>query len=80
MILWLKLLVILSAIMFLLWFILYIMPSETKIEEETEEDDSYKDITDGELNERLKIAQKRLAVENLKNIEKTIKKLDKLSK
>ena len=77
MILWLKLLVILSAIMFLFWFILYIMPGETKIEEETEE---YKNLTDEELNNRLKTAQKRLAVENLKNIEKTIKKLDKLSK
>ena len=53
------------------------MPVEKKLEEETEE---YENLTDEELNERLKIAQKRLAFENLKNIEKTIKKLDNLSK
>ena len=77
MILWLKMLVIISAIIFVLWFILYIMPSETKIEEETEE---YENLSDEELNNRLRNAQKRFALENLKNIEKTIKKLDKLSK
>ena len=78
MVLWLKLLIILSAIMFLFWFILYIKPD---IDQNVEnEEDRYIDITDAELNERLKIAQKRLAVENLKNIEKTIKKLNKLSK
>ena len=77
MILWLKLLVILSAIIFVFWFILCIMPSETKIEEETEE---YENLTDEDLNNRLKNAQKRFALENLKNAEKTIKKLDKLSK
>ena len=79
MILWLKLLVILSAIMFLFWFILYVKP-DIEQNVENEEDNRYRDITDEELNSRLKIAQRRLAVENLKNIEKTIKKLDKLSK
>ena len=77
MILWLKMLVIISAIIFVLWFILYIMPVEKKLEEETEE---YENLTDEDLNNRLKNAQKRFALENLKNAEKTIKKLDKLSK
>ena len=64
--------VILSAILFVIWFILYIKPDiETNVE--TEEDDSYKDITDEELNERLKIAQRKIAVEQLKKIEKKLK-------
>lgn len=72
MILWLKLLVILSAIMFLIWFILYIKPDiENNVE--SEEDERYKDITDEELNERLKIAQRKIAIEQLKKIEKKLK-------
>lgn len=72
MILWLKLLVILSAIMFLIWFILYIKPDiENNVE--SEEDERYKDITDEKLNERLKIAQRKIAIEQLKKIEKKLK-------
>ena len=77
MILWLKLLVILSAIIFVFWFILYIKPDAENNVEETEE---YENLTDEDLNNRLKNAQKRFALEYLKNAEKTIKKLDKLSK
>ena len=71
MIVWLKCMVILSAILFLIWFILYIKPD---IEQNVEnEDERYKDITDAELNERLKIAQRKIAIEKLKKIEKKLK-------
>ena len=79
MILWLKLLVILSAILFIIWFILYIMPLEGNVQEKEDFDD-YEKLSDAELNERLKNVQKRFALENLKNAEKTIKKLNNLYK
>ena len=79
MILWLKLLVILSSIMFLFWFILYIMPAEENVQEK-EDFAEYEKLSDAELNERLKDVQKRFALENLKNAEKIIKKLDNLYK
>ena len=73
MIVWLKCMVILSAILFVIWFILYIKPD---IEQNVEnEDERYKDITDAELNERLKIAQRKIAIEQLKKIEKKLEKI-----
>ena len=65
--------IILSAILFVIWFILYIKPD---IEQNVEnEDERYKDITDAELNERLKIAQRKIAIEQLKKIEKKLEKI-----
>lgn len=76
MILYLKMLVIISAILFIIWFILYIKPDiETNVE--SEEDDCYRNITDEELNERLKIAQRKIAIEQLKKTEKRLEKLNK---
>ena len=71
MILWLKCMIILSAIMFLIWFILYIKPDI----EQNVENERYKDITDAELNEMLKIAQRKIAIEQLKKIEKKLEKI-----
>ena len=66
--------VILSAILFVIWFILYIKP-DIEQNVESEEDERYKDITDAELNERLKIAQRKIAVEQLKELEKRLEKI-----
>ena len=74
MIVWLKCMVILSAILFVIWFILYIKP-DIEQNVESEEDERYKDITDAELNERLKIAQRKIAIEQLKKIEKKLEKI-----
>ena len=74
MIAWLKCMVILSAIMFVIWFILYIKP-DIETEQENDEDGGYENITDEELNERLKIAQRKIAIEQLKKIEKKLEKI-----
>ena len=74
MIVWLKCMVILSAILFVIWFILYIKP-DIETEQENDEDGGYENITDEELNERLKIAQRKIAIEQLKKIEKKLEKI-----
>ena len=66
--------VILSAILFVIWFILYIKP-DIETEQEKDEDSGYENITDEELNERLKIAQRKIAIEQLKKIEKKLEKI-----
>ena len=66
--------VILSAILFVIWFILYIKP-DIETEQENDEDGGYENITDEELNEKLKIAQRKIAIEQLKKIEKRLEKI-----